>query len=418
VSALTANDAARRIVGSVSALDVKRVPLEQALGRVLAADVVSPVDLPPWANASMDGYAVRAADVHGATRDEPRTLAVIGTIAAGGRADRALQAGEAYRIMTGAPLPPGADSVVRVEDSDGGTERVRLFDDRDALRNVRPSGEDLARGTIAVPAGTRIGAAHVGVLASVGCAGVTVTRRPRVGILTTGDELVDVDGFAQVLAGERIVNSNRYVLEAAVRATGAEPVFLGLQPDDPAAMRATLQAAPPLDLLLTSGGISVGAFDHTRKVLEALGATLDFWRVKIRPGAPLAFGQWRGSPWVGLPGNPVSTVVTFELFVRPALRRMLGMRNVFVQPMQVRAAESITTGAPLTYFLRAVVAPADDGTLMATLTGPQGSGLLTSAARANALLVIPPDVAHVETGAPVAALLLDSEAMLGADPAY
>ncbi len=418
MTARTVTEAALEIVDAIRPLPAERVALGAALDRVLAQDVLSPVDLPPWDNASMDGYAVRAADARGASAQAPVTLEVIGTVAAGARAERPLGAGQAYRIMTGAPVPAGADSVVRVEDTDAGLTSVQLFDDRDVERNVRPRGEDLAAGALAVARGTRLSPAHLGVLASVGAAEVAVTRRPRVGILTTGDELVDVEGFDRVRAGDRIVNSNRYALEALVRATGGEPVFLGLVPDDPAALKACLEAAPALDLLLTSGGISVGAFDHTRRVLADLGAELGFWRVKIRPGAPLGFGRWRGAPWIGLPGNPVSSMVTFELFVRPALRRLLGMPRVFPQPVPVRAVEPITIAAPLTHFLRAVVTVGAEGMAEARLTGPQGSGLLTSMARANALLVVPADRPHVVAGESVGAILLGSESLLSDRPAF
>ncbi len=412
----TVAEAAAEIVAAIRVLDAEEVPLRDALGRVLATDAVSPVDLPPWNNSSMDGYAVRAGDVRGASAAHPVTLTVIGTIAAGMRADRAVDTAEAYRIMTGAPLPPGADSVVRVEDTDAGVERVAIRDDRDAERNVRPRGEDLTAGTLAVSHGTRLEPAHLGVLASVGCATVRVARRPRVAILVTGDELVDVDQFDAVRRGERIVTSNSYTLEALVRTAGGEPVPLGLVRDDPGALRARLSAAPAHDLLLTSGGISVGEFDHTRRVLADLGAKLHFWRVAIRPGAPLGFGTWRGAPWIGLPGNPVSSMVTFELFARPALRRLQGMTRVFAQPVPVRVAERVATVARLTHFLRAVVRRGRDGVLEARLTGPQGSGLLTSMARANALVVVPADREVVESGETLGALLLGNEALLGETP--
>ena len=405
-------EAATEIVAAIWPLETERVPLAAARERVLAEDVLSPVALPPWDNASMDGYAVRSDDVHGASRDRPVTLAVIGTIAAGGRAARPLGRGEAYRIMTGAPVPDGADGVIRVEDSDAGLERVTLYDDRDAGRNVRPRGEDLSAGAVALEGGTRLGPAPLGVLASVGCAVVPVARRPRVAILATGDELVDVDRFDAVRRGERIVSSNSYTLDALARATGADPVALALIPDDPDALRAWLLALPPHDLLITSGGISVGAFDHTRRVLSDLGAELAFWRVAMRPGAPLGFGRWRGAPWIGLPGNPVSSMVTAELFVKPALRRMLGMPKVFAQPVPARLTEPVTTSAPRTHFLRAVVSTGDDGRLEARLTGPQGSGLLTSMARANALLVVPADRERVEAGETLGAVLLGAESLL------
>jgi molybdopterin molybdotransferase len=411
---VTVAEASERILADIRALPAERVPLRQALGRVLAADVTAPVSLPPWDNSSMDGYAVRAADLADARPDAPTMLRVVGTIAAGGAAERAVGPGEAVRIMTGAPLPPGADSVVRVEDTDGGTERVAVRNARDAGRNVRPRGEDLARGTIAVSARTLVGAAQLGVLASVGATQVEVHRRPRVGILSSGDELVDVDRFEEVIAGRRIVASNSYTLWALVQAAGAEPVDLGLVGDDPTAIRARLeQGLASCDVLLTSGGVSVGAFDFTREVVTALGAELRLWRVRMRPGAPIGFGLLRGAPWLGLPGNPVSAMVTFELFARPALRRMAGQRLLFRRPVTVRIAEPLTLAAPLMHFMRAVVTPDADGAPpTAQLTGPQGSGLLTSMERATALVVVPEDRMRVDAGDLLRAILLTDEARM------
>ena len=383
--------------------------MRDALHRVLAEDVVSPLALPPWDNSSMDGYAVRADDVRGATVRSPVTLPVVATIAAGGSAERPLARGEAMRIMTGAPVPAGADSVVRVEDTDGGTSSVAIHADRDALRNVRPRGEDVAAGAVAVARGTSLGPAHLGMLAAVGCSEVSVHRRPRVAILCSGDELVDVEGFAEVLAGRRIVSSNGYALEAAVRDAGAVPVNLGIVPDERAAIRERLSGID-CDLLLTTGGVSVGAFDYTRDVLRELGAELAFWRARIRPGAPIGFGMLGPTPWVGLPGNPVSALVTFELFVRPALRRMQGLRAVFRRPARAVLEETVSITAPLTHFFRAVVS-GDTGAWRARLTGPQGSGLLSSMALANALLVVHPDRPIVAAGDTAEVLLLDASAL-------
>jgi molybdopterin molybdotransferase len=410
----TVAEASERILADIQPLPAERVPLREALGRVLAADVPAPVSLPPWDNSSMDGYAVRAADVAGARQDAPAVLRVVGTIAAGGAAEYAVGPGEAVRIMTGAPLPAGADSVVRVEDTDGGTERVAVRNARDAGRNVRPRGEDLARGEVAVATGTLVGAAQLGVLASVGAAHVQVHRRPRVAILSSGDELVDVDRFDDVIAGRRIVASNSYTLWALAQAAGAEPVDLGLVGDEPKAIRARLeQGLVSCDVLLTSGGVSVGAFDFTREVVTALGAEIRLWRVRMRPGAPIGFGLLRGAPWLGLPGNPVSAMVTFELFARPVLRRMAGHRLLFRRPVTVRVDEPITLAAPLMHFLRAVVTPGADGAVAtARLTGPQGSGLLTSMERANALVVVPEDRMRVEAGELLRAILLTDEARM------
>jgi molybdopterin molybdotransferase len=362
----------------------------------------------------MDGYAVRSHDVRDASSANPVSLKVVGTIAAGASSTRIVGAGEAMRIMTGAPVPRGADSVVRVEDTDAGESAVRILGNRDALRNIRPRGEDLAKGGLAVAEGEELHPGHIGLLASVGRSDVNVYRRARVAVLASGDELVDVDRFDEVLSGAKIVTSNSYSLEAAVRQAGAEPVSLGFVGDDPVALRDRLGGCD-CDLLLTTGGVSVGEFDFTRSVLAELGATHRFWRVRIRPGAPLGFGLLRGTPWLGLPGNPVSTLVTFELFARPAIRKLQGHSLLFRRPVTVRLTEAVTLGAPLTHFLRADVRPLGNE-LAAKLTGPQGSGLLSSMARANALLVIPPDRTRIEAGEFVDALLLRDDVQHCATP--
>jgi molybdopterin molybdotransferase len=403
--AYTVHEASQRILAAAKPLGVEHVPLATALGRVLAEDVRSPLDHPPWDNSSMDGYAVRAADVTTASDAAPTVLPVLETVRAGQRPSRRLEAGTAIRVMTGAPVPDGADTVIRVEDTNGGEHSVAIRDARDAGRNVRPRGEDLRIGDIAVPRGTTLGPAHLGVLASVGVAQAPVHRVPRVAVLASGDELVDVDRFDEVLRGDRIVSSNSYTLRASVQAAGAEPVYLGIAPDDPAAYERQLRGVSGCDLLITSGGVSVGAFDFTKDVLRSLGAALHLWRVKMRPGAPLGFGTLGDMPWLGLPGNPVSAMVTFELFARPLIRRLRGEGRIFARTMHLRVRDEIVLAAPLTHFMRVTIEWADDGP-WARLTGPQGSGLLTSMARADALLVIPPEQQRVQPGTTLEALLL------------
>lgn len=413
---LEVSEACRAVLNDVSPLPPEEVAVADALGLVIAEDVLSPLALPPWDNASMDGYAVRAADVRGASREHPKTLHVIETISAGASATRPVEPGTAVRIMTGAPVPEGADSVIRVEDTDGGATTVAIRDDRDCARNVRPRGEDLRAGDVAVARGSPLGPAHLGVLASVGRARVRVHRRPRVAVLATGDELVDVDRFDEVLAGRRIVTSNSYSLLAAVRAAGAEPVSLGIARDDPVSLRERLGSCD-CDLILTSGGVSAGAFDYTRPVLGELGLEPRFWRARIRPGGPVGFGLLRGVPWLGLPGNPVSTLVTFELFARPAIRRMQGHALPYRRRIRVQLAEPVTIGAPLVHFLRAVLTERE-GRVTAQLTGPQGSGLLTSMARADALLIVPPERPSLATGDEVDAIRLsDNWAYVSEPPA-
>ena len=403
---LTVPEASARILEHITPLSVERLPLLDALGRVLAESVRAPMTLPAWDNSAMDGYAVRGADIDGATADQPVTLRVLETVAAGRFATQPVGNGQAIRIMTGAPLPDGADTVVRVEDTDGGASEVLVRNARDAGRNVRARGEDFQEGDALLDAGTPLGAAQLGVLASIGRSAIDVHRRPRVAIMGSGDELVDVDGFHEVLAGRKIVSSNGYTLQALVRDAGAEPVNLGVATDTPESIRNHLRRAAGCDLVLTSAGVSVGEFDYTRDVIQALGAEMKFWRVRMRPGAPLGFGLLGATPWIGLPGNPVSAMVTFELFVRPVLRRMLGHTRLFRRPVPVVLEERVTIGAKLTHFLRAIVTTRDDGTITARLTGPQGSGILTSMARANALLVVPEDRPLVEAGESLHALPL------------
>lgn len=409
---LSVAEAVARILADVPRGKVERVPLADALGRVLATPATSPITVPAWDNSAMDGYAVRAADVERASADAPVTLPVLETIAAGGFASQALPLGRAMRIMTGAPLPKGADTVVRVEDTDGGTERVTIRNARDVRKNIRRRGEDIQEGAQVLDAGVPIHAAQLGVLASIGYAKVDVYARPRVAIMTSGDELVDLDRFDEVRSGRKIVSSNSYTLDALVRMTGGIPVLVGTARDDPADMRARLERARSCDLIVTSAGISVGEFDHLRTVLDEMGLDLKFWRVRMRPGAPVGFGILRGTPWIGLPGNPVSTMVTFDLFVRPALRKMLGHERLFRRPVTVTLEEPVIIGAKLTHFLRATVRPGDNGQMLARLTGPQGSGILTSMARAEALLIVPEDRPRVDAGESVHAFLLTEETQL------
>ena len=407
--AYSVHDASALILANVRPLGIQHVSLRQALGRVLGEDVLSTIEHPPWDNSSMDGYAVRAEDVRRASPGAPVTLRVLETVRAGQRPTRALEPGTAIRVMTGAPVPDGADSVIRVEDTNGGEANVEIRDTRDAGRNLRPRGEDLRVGDVAVPRGTVIGPAQLGVLASVGCASVPVHRRPRVAVLASGDELVDVDQFDAVARGDRIVSSNNYTITASVLAAGGEVVDLGIVPDDPDAYKARLAQAADCNLLITSGGVSVGAYDFTKDVLQSLGAELHLWRIAMRPGAPLGFGTLGGMPWLGLPGNPVSAMVTFELFARPVIKRQRGEREIFRRTFDVRLREDISIAAPLTHFMRAIVEWESDGP-WARLTGPQGSGLLTSMARANALVVVPPERRTASAGETIRALPLGDTA--------
>jgi molybdopterin molybdotransferase len=403
---LAAADAARRILAEVQRQPALRVPLDDALDSVLAEDIVSPLDIPPWANSAMDGYAVRGDDVAGASAERPVRLRVVEHIPAGAFPTRTLGPGEAARIFTGAPLPDGADTVVRQEDTDLGAKRVTIVSDRDRGSNVRPAGEDIRRGATALAAGTVLGPAQLGVLASLAVAHPLAYRRPRVAILGGGDEIVDVDRPEEILSGRKIASSNTHTLVAMVRQAGGEPVNLGIARDTPESLREHLGRARDCDLLVTSAGISVGEHDYVRTVLEELGAEQRFWRIRMRPGAPVGFGQVGGIPWIGLPGNPVSTMVTFELFARPAIRKMSGHALPFRRSVTVTLAEPVSLTPKLQHFLRGIVSFGSSG-VSARLTGPQGSGLLTSMARANALLIIPEGQVETPAGTEIQAILLD-----------
>ncbi len=403
---LAAREAALRILDDVAVQPALRMPLDDTLHSVLAEDVVSPLDIPAWANSAMDGYAVRSSDVRGATAEHPVRLEVIEELPAGQFPTRTVGPGQAARIFTGAPMPAGADGVIRQEDTDQGRAAVLVLQDRDVGGNVRQAGEDIRKGTVALQRGTVVGPAAIGVLASLAVAHPMVHRRPRVAILGGGDELVDVDQPEAILSGQKVASSNTHTLMALVRLAGGEPVNLGIARDTPESLRERLEVARQHDLVVTSAGVSVGEHDYVREVLRGLGLVERFWKVRMRPGAPVAFGLLGQVPWIGLPGNPVSTMVTFELLVRPAIRKMCGHPLPFRRSIQVRTMEPISVRPRLQHFLRAVVHDGPDGP-EARLTGPQGSGILTSMARANALLVIPEGQHDTPAGALVTALRLD-----------
>jgi molybdopterin molybdotransferase len=404
---LTVAEASERILAEIRPLDVETVPLRRALGRVCAENIPATVTMPPWSNSSMDGYAVRSADITPVMSGEPVKLRVVASIAAGEFAPRPLKRGEAMQIMTGAPVPDGADSVIRKEDTDGGTAKVEIRDARDVWKNIRPAGEDYQRGDVLAKRGNPIKPALIGVLASNGVSEVRTFRRPRVAIISSGNELVDIDDFDEVIAQRRIVSTNSYTLDALTRVAGGIPMDLGIASDTKASLKRKLESAGDSDLILTSAGVSVGDLDYTRDVVAALGGKQKFWKVKMRPGAPLAFGMLNDVPWLGVSGNPVSAMVSFELFVRPVVRKMQGHSALFRRTVTVTLEEDVKIGAKLTHFLRAVVTRNEEGTLVARLTGLQSSGALTSMAKANALLIVPATSPKVAKGSQLKALMLD-----------
>jgi molybdopterin molybdotransferase len=398
-------EALETIQSAIQPIGDEPCPLRSSRGRVLAEDVVSPIDLPLWTNSAMDGFACLAGDVRHATRADPVVLRVVDDVPAGAFPRVPVTPGTATRVMTGAPIPDGADTVVRVEHTDGGTggggRVVRIHDGHDAGRNLRRQGEELKRGDIALRAGTPLTPAAVGVAAAMGRAELRVVRRPVVAVMTSGDELVDVDRYEEVMAGRRIVSSNSYTLGAQLEEIGCEVRYLGIAKDSLESLRSLLRQAEGCDALVTSAGISVGEHDHVKQALLELEAKVRFWRVRIRPGSPFAFGTiaaWGGIPWFGLPGNPVSSMVTFELFARPALLRMSGQLDVFPVPIRAVFRDDYRAPPGLTHLVRVALARDGSGEWEARTTGAQGSGILSSIVGAHGLMIVPEESEGAQTG--------------------
>jgi molybdopterin molybdotransferase len=392
------------MLAHVEPLGHEPVELDDALGRTLAAPVISPIDQPPWDNSAMDGYAVHAADIRGAGAAAPVTLRVVDDIRAGGFPRVPIARGEASRIMTGAPVPAGADTVVRIEHTRlPDPLHVQVLADTDAARNIRLRGEDIEAGSTVLAAGRLLRPPEVGVLAMVGCTRPLVARRPRVALLATGDELVEADRIADVVAGTHIVNSNTPALRAALRAANCVPAPLGIARDELDELRSHIERALDADALVTTAGASVGEHDLVKAALEAVGCRTLFWRVRIRPGSPFSFGLIdrpgrRPLPVFSLPGNPVSVLVTFEILVRPVLRRLQGRSAVYAPTIPAIVGEAVRSPPGLVRFLRVRLQPGADGVPRAHLTGPQGSGILTSVAAADGLLVVPLPVQELAAG--------------------
>lgn len=388
------------ILENIPILGVERVPLLDAAGRVLAEDVKAPWEMPLCDNSAMDGFAVRAADC---AKGEP--LAVIGYIPAGGRPEPSVASGCAVTIMTGAPVPPGCDAVVPVEETGEEQGRVRILAPVAAGQHIRYRGEDVALGDVVIPAATLIRPPEISMLASMGSVMVPVHRRVRVAILSTGDELIEL---GQTPVAGKIINSNTFSLAAAVRECGAEPVLLGIALDTPEDHRRRLLQGLSCDALITSAGVSAGDRDYVRDVLADLGARQMFWKVAMKPGGPTAFSLKEGTPVFSLPGNPVSTLITFEQFVRPALLRMMGHRRVVRPFLTGVLKEDVKKKPGKVNFLRVRVT-VEQGGYVASTSGDQHTGILRTMVQANALAVLPREATFLPAGTEVNLQLLRDE---------
>lgn len=403
---ISADEALRTVLENVAPLGVERVPILAGLGRVLAEEIRSPRDIPPFDNSAMDGYAVRAADIADASESNPVTLRVVEVVGAGTMPTRRVDPGTAIRTMTGAPIAEGADAIVQVERTRGTDSQVEILASAEPRGFIRPRGEDLRAGELLMSPGKLLSASDLGMLASLNRAMIDVCRKPRVAIVATGDELVDID---QIPTGAQIVNSSAYALAGAIDEAGGIATILRIARDNVADTRDRLSEAVRFDVVFTTGGVSVGQFDHVKGVMDELGMRTLFHGVAQRPGRPLKFGIMAEKPVFGLPGNPVSTMVCFYLYARPALKKMGGFQEVGLPRVQVTCAADIKVANNLTEFVRVRI-ERRDSKLLATPTGNQGSGILSSLSRADGLLIGPSTENLLKTGASATVLLLDPHA--------
>lgn len=392
-------EAQQRVLDEVEGLGTEKTPFAEALGRVLREDVRAKVDVPQGDNTAMDGYAVRAEDI----ADAPVELKVIENLPAGIVATRSVEAGTAIRIMTGALMPDGADTVAHVEITDAGSEVVHVYESLKRGTNVRKRGEDMHAGDIVLTDGTPIHAAETGVLASVQQAEVLVGRRPEVAILSTGDEIIDA---GDEMAPGKVINSNSYSLAALVREAGGLPHMIGIVADNREATIAAIESALQSDFIISSGGVSVGAYDFVKDALDALGAETKFWQVAMKPGKPVVLSRLRGRLYFGLPGNPVSCMVSFLLFIAPAIRKAMGQKANLLPPIvMTRISVALKSRGDRRNYMRVRVV-ARDGELVSLPMASQGSGVSTSMVQANGLAIVETGVTAIEAGSMVATVLV------------
>ncbi|OQW62875.1 MAG: molybdopterin biosynthesis protein MoeA [Proteobacteria bacterium HN_bin10] len=403
-------DAQRIVLDAAGSLGLEKISILEALGRVLGEDIVAERDNPPWDNSAMDGFAVRADDIRSEHAiGKPVTLTIIEDVPAGKMPTKTVGPGQAIRIMTGAPLPKGADTVLKVEETEPSQTSVKVFKPEPRGANIRPQGEDVKKGECIIPKGTQIRPGEAGMLAILAKSFVLAYQQPRVAILSTGDELADLD---ERFSEEKIINSNSYGIAAAVKEAGGIPILLGIARDNPAALKEKITHGLAADIIVLSGGVSMGDYDFTKAVFKDLGAEMHFWKLAIRPGQPLVFGKIQGKLAFGLPGNPVSSMVTFEQLVRPAMLKMGGHRSYGRPVVQALFQEKFSKKNDRRHFLRGILT-SEDGVFKVRTTGDQGSGILTSMVKANCLIDIPEAVERVNPGDAVTVQLLSGQGFAG-----
>jgi len=399
---ISVEEAQKIILAEIRVMGTERVQLSNALGRILSEEISSPLDHPPWDTSAMDGYAVRWNDTGGASRDSARTLKIIEEIPAGRMPQKKVQPGETSKIMTGAPMPEGADAVVKVEETERGGDQVRIFEAAEKGNFIRKKGEAIRTGDLILKQGIRIRPAEVAMMASIGKSVIPVYQQPRVAILSTGDELSELD---EPRGANKIFNSNGYGLTAQVIEAGGSPINLGIAKDTKKELTEKLRGGLHADFIIVSGGVSMGDYDFVQEVLRDLGAKMKFWKVSMKPGAPLAFGVILGKPAFGLPGNPVSAMVSFEQFVRPALLMASGQTEIFRPIIQATLEEEVRKHPGRRHFMRAI-ASVQNGEYRVRTTGDQDSHILLSLVKANALMILPETGDRHKAGEKVAVQLL------------
>ncbi|MBT5625985.1 MAG: molybdopterin molybdotransferase MoeA [Proteobacteria bacterium] len=403
MSSIKVDEARKIILEKIKVQGTEKVSISEALGRILSEDIIARRNNPPMDNSAMDGYALKAKDIELATSENPIKLEIIEDLAAGYSPKMTIQSGQAVRIMTGAPIPEGADAVIMQEDTERNENSVQVKDKAEIRENIRDAGEDVREGETVIKKGAKLLPAHIGMMAVVGRSSVLVGRRPSVAILSTGDEIKDLDDS---LSGPCIYNSNGYMLAAQVKSAGGIPSYLGIARDNEEDLMEKFNWALQCDMVVSSGGVSVGDYDLVKASLKKMGQEMLFWKVAMKPGKPLAFGRIDTVPIFGLPGNPVSSFVSFEQFVRPSIRKMMGASQLSHLLVQAKLTHTVHKKAGRQHFLSAYV-KWENGTCTVSPTQEQGSGILKSTVNANGLLIFPLELTEMTKGTEVTVQLLE-----------